>query len=180
MRLSLCSALVVMLALAATPLAMGTAKGPSPQRQLTLEQGILREVNHVRVARGLHPLTSARGLQAAASFQSRALLVQGVFEHDSAAGGAFGLRLRRFYPAGAARSWSVGENLLWAAAGLSPESAVQMWLDSPAHRRVLLDPAWLEFGVGAFGSAAASGVYASAGSVVVVTLDFGVRTGASR
>ena len=177
MRRLLPCALVVVLALAVAPLATGTSR-TAAQRQLALEQGILREVNRVRSAHGLDALTLSRGLQVAASFNTRALLAQGVFEHDSAASGSFGGRLRRFYPAGNAHGWSVGENLLWGSAGINAESAVKSWLESPGHRRIMLDPTWREAGVGAFAVASAPGVYSDAGPVVVVTMDFGSRAAA--
>ena len=179
MRRWICCALVVVLALAAAPLATGSAKA-SAQRNQTLEQGILREVNRVRAAHGLRSLALARGLQAAAMFQSRALLAQGVFEHDSPAGGAFGERLRRYYPVGGAHAWSVGENLLWSSVGIDAGAAVKLWLDSPPHRKIMLEPTWREFGIGAFATPSAPGVFASAGAVVVVTMDFGSRTPSSR
>src|SRR4029077_12154274 len=125
---------------------------------------------------GLRPLALSRALQAAATFQSRGLLEQGLFDHSTAAGGAFGDRLRRFYPVGSARAWSVGENLLWSSDGIDASTTVKSWLDSPAHRHTLLDPTWREFGVSALSTDAAPGVYAAAGPVVVVTMDFGVRT----
>ena len=175
MRRFLCCALVSVLALAVAPLATGGPKA-SAQRQSPLEQGILREVNRVRAGHGLRSLTLSPALQAAASFQTRSLLSQGVFEHDTAAGGSFGTRLRHFYPVSGAHTWSVGENLLWATAGIDAGSAVKLWLGSAPHRKILLDPTWREFGIGAFGVAAAPGVYASAGAVVVVTIDFGTRT----
>ncbi len=152
----------------------------STQRETSLEQGILRAVNRVRVAHGLHTLVLSRGLQAAATFQSRIMLEQGVFDHDSAAGGAFGDRMRRFYPVGSAHAWSVGENLLWGSDGIDPSVAVKSWLDSATHRRIMLDPTWRESGVGALSTPAAGGVYAAAGPVVVVTIDFGTRTSTSR
>jgi uncharacterized protein YkwD len=179
MRRSLCCAFLVVVALAAAPLATGTTKTPT-QRETALEQGILREVNRVRGAHGLRALVLSRGLQAAATYQSRILLEQGVFDHDSAAGGAFGDRLRRFYPVGAAHSWSVGENLLWSSGGIDASAAVKRWLDSATHRRIIFDPSWREFGVGAVSTPAAPGVYSTAGPVVVVTLDFGARTSSSR
>ena len=179
MRRSLCCVLIVVLGLATAPLATGSANA-SAQREQALEQGILHEVNRVRVAHGLRPLTLSRGLQAAATFQSRALLTQGVFEHESPAGGAFGERLRRFYPVAGASAWSVGENLLWSRKGIDASAAVRLWLDSPTHRKIMLNPTWRESGVGALGAPSAPGVYASAGAVVVVTIDFGSRSPSSR
>ena len=175
MRRSLCCALVVVLALVAAPLATGRQKA-SAQREQILEQGILREVNHVRAVRGLRSLTLSKGLQAAAMFQSRALLTQGVFDHDSPGGGTFGERLRRFYPVTGAHAWSVGENLLWGSEQIGAGAAVKLWLDSPEHRKIMLGTTWREFGIGAFRSQSAPGVFASRGAVVVVTIDFGSRT----
>jgi uncharacterized protein YkwD len=173
-----CAVLLSVLTVVAT--ATADATPASAQRETGLEQGIMREVNRVRSDHGLRPLVPARGLQAAAAFQSKALLVQGMFEHDSPAGGAFGDRLRRFYPIGPSRSWSVGENLLWSADGIDAPSAVKLWLDSPVHRKIMLDPAWREFGAGAVAAPSAPGIYASAGAVVVVTIDFGTRVGTTR
>src|SRR5690242_9725195 len=116
MRRSLCCALLVVVSLAAAPLASGTTRA-STLREPTLEQGILREATRVRAAHGLRALLSSRALQASAAYQSRILLQQGVFDHDTALGGSFGDRLRRFYPIGGARTWSVGENLLWSTDG---------------------------------------------------------------
>ena len=149
MRRSLCRALLFVVAtLAAAPLASGTTRA-STQRETALEQGILREANRVRAGHGLRALALSRALQASAAYQSRILLQQGVFDHDTAIGGSFGDRLRKFYPVGAARSWSVGENLLWSTDGIAAAAAVQSWLDSPEHRKILLDPTWREVGVGA-------------------------------
>ncbi len=179
MRRSLRCALLAVLAIA-TIVPAATGSTTPTQRESTLEQAILREVNRVRADRGLRPLVVSRGLQAAAAFQSRALLAQGMFDHDSGAGGTFGERLRRFYPVGNAHAWSVGENLLWGADGIDAATAVKLWLDSPAHRRIMLDPSWREVGVGALAAQSAPGVYASAGAVVVVTMDFGVRASSAR
>jgi uncharacterized protein YkwD len=174
MRRSARYAILAMIALAVVAPATVSAKS-AVQREVTLEQSLLRQVNQVRVDHGLRPLALSPRLKAAASFQSRALLVQGVFDHNSAAGGSFGDRLRRFYPVGGARTWNVGENLLWGSDGIDAGSAVKLWLDSPEHRKIMLDPIWREFGIGAFATPSAPGVYASAGAVVVVTIDFGVR-----
>src|SRR4029079_12176974 len=137
MRRWLSSALLVVVALAAAPLASGTTRG-STLRETTLEQGILREANRIRVSHGLRALASSRPLQASAAYQSRILLQQGVFDHDTAIGGSLGDRLRKFSPVGGARTWSVGENLLWSSDGIDAAAAVQSWLDSPEHRRILL------------------------------------------
>jgi uncharacterized protein YkwD len=141
----------------------------------SLEAQIVVELNAVRAARGLRPLSLARGLQASARNHSRTMLQQGFFRHDSPDGTRFSDRIRRFYPAHGFRSWSVGENLLYHTAELPPAEAIAAWLRSPPHRRNMLSPQWREVGVGALWSAAAPGEFVDA-SVSVVTVDFGVRS----
>ena len=175
MRRLLCCAALALAALAAAPLAGGATS--ATQRDARLEQGILKDLNQLRAAHGLRALTLSRELQGAAAFQTRTLLAQGLFEHDTTAGGTFTSRLRRFYPVRGSRSWSVGENLLWSSSALDAGEAIRLWLDSPPHRRNMLDPTWREVGIAGFSADSAPGVYASAGAVEVVTVDFGARTG---
>jgi uncharacterized protein YkwD len=83
-------------------------------------------------------------------------------------------RLEHFFPATNYRFWSVGETLLWSSPTISPASAVQAWLKSPEHRRVLLNPLWRQVGISAVHDASAPGVYGTQ-EVTVVTADFGTR-----
>ena len=177
-RRLLLSVLLALLALSVT--AVSSPASPtarvSDQRDATLEQGILRDVNRIRVARGLRALVISPALQAAASFQSRDMLDHGYFDHDQPGGASFSERLRHFYPLGSGSTWIVGENLLWSTPGLDATGAVRMWLASPPHRKNLLDPTWREVGLGAYEAAIGTGAFAAAnGPVVVVTMDFGSR-----
>ena len=175
--------LVVLLAVPAAVVPASAARTTKAveQREEGLEQGILREVNQLRVAHGLRALTISAPLQAAASFQSRDMLERGYFDHNQPGGTTFGARLKRFYPLTAGSTWLVGENLLWGTLGITPATAVKLWLSSPPHRRNLLDASWREVGVGAFDTAAPTGAFAAAGGpVVVVTMDFGSRSAAKR
>jgi uncharacterized protein YkwD len=46
-------------------------------------------------------------------------------------------------------TWALGETLAWGSKSCStPAATVAAWMDSPAHRRVLLSPRYLEVGVG--------------------------------
>jgi uncharacterized protein YkwD len=72
----------------------------------------------------------------------------GYFRHSGATGMPFWRRIGATYPARGHRSWSVGENLVWASPSLSARQAVELWLRSPMHRRNLLDPTWRDIGVG--------------------------------
>jgi uncharacterized protein YkwD len=101
--------------------------------------------------------------------------LRGFFEHESANGAEFWKRIERFYPSRRARSWSVGENIVWGSPDLSPQAAVRQWMQSPPHRANILSREWREIGLGANHFAAAPGTFRG-GPVTIVTADFGTRT----
>jgi uncharacterized protein YkwD len=49
-----------------------------------------------------------------------------------------------------------------------------MWMESPGHRRNILDARWREIGVGAVHVSAAAGTFRHR-PVTIITTDFGVR-----
>jgi len=159
------------LCVAASPVA--ATAGPRATELRPLERSILVEMNDLRRQRGLVPLRFSASLAAAARHHSTEMANRGYFRHTSASGEAFGRRLARFYPMGDHRYWSVGENLLWSSVELNGAAALDLWLDSPNHREIMLNPRWLEVGVGAV-YAHATGVYGGR-DVTIVTADFGVR-----
>jgi uncharacterized protein YkwD len=146
------------------------------ERLPALESAILVRLNELRAARGLPRLRVAPGLRAAAATHSRAMLVEGFFAHESADGTRFDARVARFYPARGFELWRVGENLAAMTGVMTADEAVDMWLASPPHKRILFDPAWREAGLGAL-RAQATGVFPGSGEASVVTLDVGVRRG---
>jgi hypothetical protein len=99
----------------------------------------------------------------------------GYFAHDDFDGTPFWKRIQRLYPSSGFRRWSVGENLLWASPEITAAHAVQLWLRSGEHRKILLDPTWREVGLDAVHDSAAGGVFHGR-AVTIVTADFGVRT----
>jgi uncharacterized protein YkwD len=139
-----------------------------------LERSVLSEMNTVRRQHGLVPLRFSAGLEAGARQHSTEMANRGYFRHTSANGEAFSRRLARFYPMGARHYWSVGENLLWSSVELNAAAALEIWLNSPSHRAIMLNPRWLEVGVGAVYAPSAPGVYGGR-DVTIVTADFGVR-----
>jgi uncharacterized protein YkwD len=140
----------------------------------TLERSVLTEMNGLRRQHGLVPLRFSYALGAAARQHSTEMANRGYFRHESASGEAFSRRIARFYPMGARRFWSVGENLLWSSAELNAAAALELWLNSPRHRAIMLSRRWLEVGVGAVYVHSAPGVYGGR-DVTIVTADFGVR-----
>lgn len=155
--------------------AAGAASGAARATALRpLERSLLSEINGVRREHGLVPLRFSAGLAAAARQHSTEMADRGYFSHTSANGEGCGRRLARFYPIGGRRSWWVGENMLWSSVELNAAAVVELWLNSPHHRAIMLSPRWLEVGLGAVYAHSASGVYGGR-DVTIVTADFGVR-----
>jgi uncharacterized protein YkwD len=139
------------------------------------EFDIVRRMNAIRAARGRRPLRVSRQLSAAAAYHTNQMGLRGFFEHESANGADFWKRIERFYPSRQARSWSVGENILWGSPEISAAEAVLEWMQSPPHRANILSRDWREVGLGAAHFDSAPGEYRG-GPVTIVTADFGART----
>jgi uncharacterized protein YkwD len=160
---------------AAALAASGTAAtGKRATAVNTLSRDVLVQVNVLRRTKGLVPLKLASGLNAAALQHSREMATDGYFAHESVDGSSFDKRVARFYRPGSFRYWSVGENLVWSAPTLDAAGALTLWLNSPPHRKNLLDPHWREIGIAAVHVTAAPGAYGG-GAATIVTADFGVR-----
>jgi uncharacterized protein YkwD len=139
-----------------------------------LGRGIVAEINALRARNGLPRLVVSRQLAGAARTHSRSMARAGFFAHESQNGASFGERVSRFYGTAGFRSWRAGENLLWASPDIGPKRAVEMWLESPGHRRILLTPAWREIGLSAVHTASAPRAFDGL-EVTIVTADFGAR-----
>jgi uncharacterized protein YkwD len=142
-----------------------------------LARTLLAAVNQTRRAHKLKPLRFSAQLTNAATAHAQSLAVAGQFTHAwPTTGLLFGSWIRSFYPSRGYRSWSAGENLLWASPGFTPANAVQQWLDSPIHRRVMLTPSWRELGIGVVTATAAPGAYGGR-DVQIAAAEFGRRSG---
>jgi len=139
-----------------------------------LERSVLLEVNALRREYDLVPLRFSAGLATAARHHSTEMAKRGYFGHRSSGGEGFGRHIARFYPMRGRHYWAVGENLLWSSGQLNATAAVELWLNSPSHREIMLDPHWREVGVGAVYADSAQGIYGGR-DVTIVTADFGVR-----
>jgi len=140
----------------------------------SLERGVLTDINAFRQAHGLAPLRISAQLDAAARRHSEEMAAKGYFAHSSANGSAFWRRIQRFYGSSNRGLWSVGENLLWSSPSVSAARALQMWEQSPEHRKNLLTARWREIGVSAVHVVSAPGTFHGL-DVTIVTTDFGVR-----
>jgi uncharacterized protein YkwD len=170
-RLAALAAIVAALVLAPA----GSAGRSGVKRVSSLDSALVVQVNAFRVAHGLAPLRVSSFLAAAARAHSTQMARLGYFSHNSANGSPFSSRIATYYPARGYRSWTVGENLLWASPDVGAARALRLWLSSPPHRANLLSARWREVGVAAVHADRAPGVYGNA-PTTVVTADFGTRT----
>ena len=141
----------------------------------SLQSALIGQVNAFRAAHGLARLRLSPALGAAAAAHSTQMARVGYFSHNSANGTPFSRRIVTFYPARGYRSWTAGENLLWASPDVGAARALKLWLASPPHRANLLNPRWREIGLAAVHSTSAPSVYHNA-PATIVTADFGART----
>ena len=137
-------------------------------------RSVVSEINAIRAQHGLRALRFVRPLTAAAGQHSAEMGTRGYFSHDSADGTSFWKRLEGFYVSTGYSYWSVGENLLWSSEPLTPAEAVTMWMNSPSHRKNLLDKNWRQIGLSVKTFTSAPGVYHGL-DVTIVTADFGTR-----
>jgi uncharacterized protein YkwD len=127
-RIALTLAAALAAALTAAPAA---AAGP---RLDGFERAVIAKLNDARAQHGLGPLRAHHGLNRAADTHSDDMLRADFFDHPSSDGTPFERRVRRF-----ADVDLVGETL----ASLRDRNGgaatvVQMWLESPPHRAIVL------------------------------------------
>lgn len=133
-------ALAAWLAGGATPAQAG---GPTASAaQARFGPAVLAELNRVRAKHGLPPVVGDRRMARTAARHSRDMARRGYFAH-----GQWGGRVAR--AAGGPRR--VGEVIGWLTRATPASEArrvVQGWLDSPAHRHVMLDGGFRRVGIG--------------------------------
>jgi len=173
-----CRRLIALLAvagIAAVPASAALASPRQPSVSLSsLEQGVLSDINALRASHHLPTLRLSPALTDAARAHSEEMETDGYFAHSSNDGMAFWKRIQRFYSSTKWHYWSVGENLLWSSPSVDPQGAMTLWLNSPEHKKNMLDPHWREIGISAVHEPDAPGVYNGL-EVTIVTTDFGVR-----
>ncbi len=129
------------------------------------ERAIVHRINVQRAEYGLAKVRPSRRLSRAADYHSWEMLNANYFAHQSANGGSFADRLRRY-----THKHALGETLAMLGGGCSHGSAgriVGMWMNSPGHREILLSSEYRRIGV-----AARTGMLGGT-KACVVTADFG-------
>jgi uncharacterized protein YkwD len=131
----------------------------------------LRVLNAARTEHGAPPLRADRRLALAARRHARDMVAHHYFAHESRSGERPSARIARTGWLRGRRSWRIGEDLAWGRGRYGrPEAIVAAWLRSPAHRRVMLSPAYRVVGIGIARGTPGEG---SAGGGRTYTADFG-------
>lgn len=118
--------------------------------QSSMEGSIACLINEERASYGVPPVQPNASLRQAALSHSAEMVSQGYFQHTSPAGVTFVDRIVATGYTHGARSWDVGENLVWGTGPLStPQSLITSWMNSPPHRENLLRARFREIGVAA-------------------------------
>jgi uncharacterized protein YkwD len=108
-------------------------------------QSIFDQTNAVRSTKKLRALKRDAHLDAVAQAHALDMAQQGYFDHHSPQGMDV---FDRMESAGCPHWWTGGENI--AAGYNTPQIAVKAWMDSPGHRRNVLDGNYEYIGVGAY------------------------------
>ncbi len=132
-------------------------------------------INRQRTSRGRRALRQNRHLRKVAERYSREMVRRSFFAHVGHDGSTVLSRIKNStsYLTSAA-AWSVGENLYWGSgARATPAQSVEAWINSPGHRRNMLNRRFRDIGIGiALGAPENVGGSPSA----TYTTEFGTRS----
>lgn len=114
----------------------------SPVDEQLLADQLWQLINLERTGAGVAPVALSEALTSVAADYACEMIRRGFFGHyDPESGDGPGRRAMAerylFY--------SIGENL--AAGQQTPVEVMRVWLSSPSHREIILDPRWKEVGV---------------------------------
>lgn len=146
---------------------------PPPRDTANFEARMVDEVmaaaNQARARQGLGPLSRDAALDAVAAGYSRKMMAEGFFDHVSPDGSTLKSRLgghmQRLGRA-AENLWTARGKIDWSPASVSQQT-VENWLDSPGHRRNLLERDFVAAGVGV----------SQRGDAIYVTMLYGAAGG---
>jgi uncharacterized protein YkwD len=103
---------------------------------------VLDQVNAERAKAQIRPLLLEPRLSSAAQHHARDMFTRGYFAHASPEGKT----VRQRADAASYRWHAIGENI--AEGQLSVEQVVKAWMESPEHRRNILDRDFIHMGLG--------------------------------
>jgi uncharacterized protein YkwD len=106
-------------------------------------------VNATRARHGAPAVRPDARLNLAADGHSADMVARRYFAHVTPDGRSLSDRVRATGYLARSRDWALGEDIAWGAGSAStPASIFRAWMNSPPHRRVILDREFRELGVG--------------------------------
>jgi uncharacterized protein YkwD len=130
-------------ALLIATLALAGAVSTAGAHGLRAARSVESSINSMRAEHGCGPLQLHLGLSRSATRLAHLLLSDGRLNHN--AGSPMPERLHRAAPS----SSLLGEDLAWGTGSAArPRSIVHAWMESPMHRRIMLDCRFSHLGVG--------------------------------
>jgi uncharacterized protein YkwD len=105
--------------------------------------------NRIRRAHHLPRLHGDARLRRAATRHSHSMIRQRFFDHVAPGGSTLTTRVRTAGYLRRVLGYSLGENIGWGERGLStPRAMVRAWMNSPGHRRNMLNGSFRDIGIG--------------------------------
>jgi uncharacterized protein YkwD len=148
------------------------SSAPRTAPTIRLARAAVCLINNRRIRRGLPRLRINNRLSKAAMWHTHDMVRRSYFGHMSKRGRDVVDRLYGTRYLGGRFSWSVGENLAWGSGRLgTPRKIVRAWMNSPGHRRNMLDSRFREIGIGVI----ANGPVRTDLPAATYTTTFGVR-----
>jgi uncharacterized protein YkwD len=129
------------LAAAALLSAAAPAEAAGSPSQAELRASVVKLTNKARVAKGCKPLKRSPKLHKAAQRHARDMSAKDYFSHTSANGRAWHTRIRA-----AGYTKPGGENIAYGFR--TPAGVMKGWMNSPGHRRNILDCNFKRIGIG--------------------------------
>ena len=149
-------------------------EAPTASNMAEARAATLCLLNVERTKRDLRKLRNHDTLRGVATRYSRQMVKHRFFDHVSPGGSTLTSRIRRTSYLRGTRAWSLGENLAWGTGHYAtPRETVQSWMESPGHKRNILDRSFTEIGIGiALGAPVAA---VASGIAATYTTEFGRR-----
>jgi uncharacterized protein YkwD len=146
-------------------------KTPSQLTSAEARESVTCLINKRRKNNGLGKLRIHAKLQRAAQRHSNSMDAANYFDHYSPGGSGPVDRIQATGYMAGARSWGVGENIRWGSGSLgTPRVAVEEWMRSSSHRRIMLSGSYRQVGIGvAIGSPEGG----AGNDAAIYTADFG-------
>ena len=166
-----CAGAAIALAAPATASASACANANSDPNALSLQaarRATLCLLNHIRREHGLRPFHHNRRLNRASQRHAGDMARHHYFAHGNFVG-----RIRSARYLTGSRAWTIGENIAWGTFTLAtPAAIVEAWMHSPPHRANILNPRFVDIGIGIADGAPVIGLQDGA----TFATDFGARS----